>query len=386
MRAIFTIGFISLVLLGGCKAAEKQLRQGDFDQAIAISVKKLQNNPEKEKYIIVLEDAFRRANERDLAYIKTLHLDGQPDRWEKIYDVYQSIGRRQNKIAPLLPLYLENNAAEFNFIDIVSELIEAKKNASAYLYASAEAKLNTGNRYDAREAYYELLKIKELYNNYRDIDLLIDNALVAGRATVSYEIVNASNTSLNSQLEDAIYSIEPSRTNGMWYQFSNDKRTDMEVELRITKIEAFPEIANTNNYVETAEVEDGWSYLYDDEGHVVKDSLGNAIKVTKYETVSAYITETWQEKVATIEGEIRYSFSNGQILATIPVKADGVFTNYFAAATGYYDAISPKTREKLGGGPLPFPNDVELLLMARDIFSEQVRNAMNSNNDEVLNQ
>ena len=79
--------FIPALFLFGCKAAEKEFRQGDYDQAIDISVKKLQRNPDKEAYILVLEEAFRRANDRDLAYINTLHMEGQPDRWDNVYNV-----------------------------------------------------------------------------------------------------------------------------------------------------------------------------------------------------------------------------------------------------------------------------------------------------------
>ena len=133
-------------------------------------------------------------------------------------------------------------------------------------------------------------------------------------------------------------------------------------------------------------MKDGWTYLYDDNGHVVKDSLGNPIKVTKYEMVNAYISETWQEKIASISGEVRYLDSRGNVLRSIPVKADGIFQNYFAVATGYNAAISPETRQKLGGGPLPFPSDEELLEQALTILEQQVQAVMRDWNDSLLNQ
>ncbi len=387
-RTLFIITGI-LILASGCKMAEKQMRQGDYASAIDISVRKLQRNPDKEAYILVLEQAFARANANDLAYIDALRLEGQPDRWELIYDVYQQIGRRQNAIAPILPLYIESEGrnASLDFVDVVAALIEAKKNAAAFLYASAEQKLSSGNIYDARDAYYDLQKIKTLYSSYKDTDRLLEEARLAGQVLIGFYTNNATDKILSSRLNDMLYQIEPVATRGMWYQIiDNPDKADRFIELRITQMEAFPELVNTNNYVETAEVEDGWTYVYDDKGHVVKDSLGNPIKVTKYETVSAYISETWQEKLASIAGEVRYLDSRGNVIRTIPVKADGIFQNYFAAATGYNAAISPATRQKLGGGPLPFPNDEALLEQALTILEQQVQAVMRDWNDEILNQ
>lgn len=38
--------------------------------------------------------------------IEMLNKEGRPDRWEEIYNLYESVYRRQNKIQPLLPIYL----------------------------------------------------------------------------------------------------------------------------------------------------------------------------------------------------------------------------------------------------------------------------------------
>lgn len=389
MKTFIYILISSSLFLVGCKGAEKEFRQGDYDQAIEISVRKLQRNPEKESYVLVLEEAFKRANERDLGYIRSLNMEGQPDRWEEIYQVYQGISRRQNKIAPLLPLYIEseNRNADLPFIDVVTELIEAKKKAGAHLYALAQEKLSTGDRYDAREAYYALQKIKGLYTNYQDTDELIKQAQEQGSSRVGFRIENYTDKTLGSRVSDAMDNLTPSSTQGQWYFIvPAGKGDDMTLVLRITEIESFPEQVRTNSYVDSREVEDGWTYAYDDAGNIIKDSLGNSIKIPKYETITAVITETWQEKIATVEGEVRYLDSRGNVLKTLPVKGDGVFQNYFASATGYYDAISNASRQKLGGAPAPFPGDEELIIQAMLIFQDMANQAMQNWNDEILNQ
>lgn len=385
----YALLIILLFANAGCKSAEKYFREGDYNQAIEIAVKKLQNNPSKEEYVLLLEESFKRANAQDLSYIHSLNLEGNPDRWEEIYNVYQAISRRQNKINPLLPLRIEseNRNAVFEMVDVVAELINAKKNAINYLIASAKEKLKTKNKYDAREAYYELLRANEFNPNHSEIKSLLDEAVTIGTNQVEFSIDNRSNTTLSNTVMQSIGRIEPYPTSGTWYIITGEtqQQVDLKLILRINKIEALPEVINTNNYEETRQVEDGWTYVYDTNGNQVLDSLGNPIKTIKYKWISAYVSETFQEKIASVDAELRYTDSKGKIIKSIPVKGDAVFQNYYAIATGYYDALSPASKEKLGGKPLPFPSNDELIVQAMETMESLMQNAMQNNNENYLN-
>lgn len=394
MKSLYTIILVSSIAAGlsSCKSAEKVFREGDYNQAIEICIQKLTRNPEKEEYILVLEEAFKRANTADLNYIYSLNLEGNPDRWEEIYDVYQGISRRQNRISPLLPLFVhsENRYANFEMVDVVAELINAKKNAINFLLASAKQKLAGNDKYAARDAYNELIRIQDLSPNQPEIKTLIQEAVAKGTNYVVYAIENKSNSTLSGEVADALFSVEPGNTQGKWFSISgynnNAAYYDMTVVLRVKKVEALPEALNTNNYEETKQVEDGWTYLYDTQGNKVLDSLGNPVKTTKYKWISAYVSETMQQKIATVEAEIRYLDAKGKLLGTIPVKGDGIFQNYYAIATGYYDALTPASREKIGGQPMPFPTDNALLLLAISNLETVIQQAMQDNNAYYLNQ
>ncbi|MBK6730149.1 MAG: hypothetical protein IPG60_03995 [Bacteroidetes bacterium] len=392
MKNYYTLAFIisSLFVLSSCKSAEKVFREGDYNHAIDISINKLTRNPQKEEYILILEEGFKRANAADLGYIKALNLEGNPDRWEDIYNVYQSIGRRQNKINPLLPLFIESEDrnATFEMIDVVAELINAKKNAVNYLLASAKEKINSGNKYSAREAYSELIRIQELNPNHPEIKSLLEQASALGTNQVGFVIENNSNSNLSEEVANALYDIAPGDPYGDWYQINpyNEKEYfDYLVVMRIKKVESFPEVINTNNYEETRQVEDGWTYIFDSEGNKVLDSLGNPLKTSTYKWISAYVSETTQEKIATVEAEIRYLDSNGKLITSIPAKGDGIFQNYYAMATGYNDALTPASREKLGGKPLPFPSDNALLIQSIATLETVLEQLMQDNNYKYLN-
>jgi len=387
----FYLFLVAAILISSCKVAEKEFRKGNYDEAIDICVKRLIKNPDNEEYILLLEEAFKRANGEEVATIKSLNTEGRPDRWEEIYMIYQSISRRQHKIEPLMPLYLGNleRDAVFDFVNVVDGIATAKKNAAAYWYADAKQKLATGDKYQARDAYNNLVKIKSFYATYQDTDKMLAAAKSLGTNEVVFVINDKSDKSLSSYVREKLYALEPGCTSGTWYQFMDHVQNDSidyTVQLNVYFLEAYPEKVSTNRYEETKQVEDGFTYVYDDQGNMVKDSLGNAIKVPVYKTITATVTETWQEKVATVKGEVTYLDKNRKIMRSIPVQADGIFQNYYAVATGYYEALTQQSKAKLGGKPLPFPADDALTIDALESFERLMQNVMADYNDEYLNQ
>lgn len=387
-RMIYALCLLTL-LASGCKVAEKEFRKGNYDDAIDICVKRLIDNPDKAEYIQLLEESFRRANGADLDAIKALHTEGRPDRWESVYGIYQSVYNRQEKIKPLLPLYLgtEERDAEFKFVDAVGELNNAKKNAAAYWYALGNEKLKSGDMHKAREAYYEFEKIYRYYATYKDLDDLVAQAREKGMAQALFVLTNQSNGNYNYDVQQAINRFKVYEDNGNWYRLYNvydPKLADFTVELVVRTVEAYPDKVTTNRYEETKEIQDGFEFLYDAQGHIVKDSLGNPIKVPDYKTVSVFVTETWQEKVATMSGEILYKDAQGRVMRSIPVRSDAVFQNYYAIATGYYEALSEQSKKKIGGQAVPFPSDNTLLLDAVKQMECNVNDVLDDYNEEYL--
>lgn len=389
MRTFIYAGLAVLIMTTGCKVAEKEFRKGDYDEAIDICVKKLIDNPDKSEYIMLMEEAFYRANTEDLATVKALHGEGRPDRWEEVYHVYERIHVRQQKIRPLLPLYVgaEERDAEFAFVDAIGELNNAKKNAAAYWYALGSEQLSTGEMYKAREAYYTLSNIYRFYNTYKDIDDLTDRARALGTADAVFMLTNRSDGNYNFSVQQAIDRFAVREDNGNWYRVYNSlpqEDAEFTIELVVREVRAFPEKVATNRYQESKEIVDGYEFVYDAQGNIVLDSLGNPVKVPDYKTVTAWVTETWQEKVATISGELLYKDHSGRVLRSIPVRSDAVFQNYYAVATGFYEALSPQSKQKIGGQPLPFPDDDDLLVDAVKQLQCNVDDVLEDYNEEYL--
>jgi len=106
-------------------------------------------------------------------------------------------------------------------------------------------------------------------------------------------------------------------------------------------------------------------YKLDANGNKVTDSLGNAVKVTKYKTISCKVYETRQFKQAHIDGSINYvDGQSRQIILSVPIAADHSFEHYYSKAEGNFDALSNETRAKLKAKPAPYPYDIDMIYNA----------------------
>ena len=145
---------LSLVVLGlilSCstsKQIERSLSTGNYDQAITNALSKLRTNKNKKRkadYIVMLQEAYTKANQRDKENIEFLQKDINPENHIKVYDLYMTLDNRQERIKPLLPLYVDEREVSIPIKDYSNGLITSKEKASAHLYANAKAILNKKN-------------------------------------------------------------------------------------------------------------------------------------------------------------------------------------------------------------------------------------------------
>ncbi|WP_203226889.1 hypothetical protein [Confluentibacter flavum] len=120
MKKIVLSTFIVIFIIScsTSKQIEKAVSSGNYDQAISDGIGKLRTNKDKKgktEFIVMLEDAFNKATERDLNTIDYLNKDSNPENYLKIYDMYVGLDNRQERIKPLLPLYINNRETRCAF-------------------------------------------------------------------------------------------------------------------------------------------------------------------------------------------------------------------------------------------------------------------------------
>ncbi len=380
------IGTFVFFLISSCNTSLKLMQNGAYDAAIQNSVSKLHGKKHKEKEIIVLEEAYLKANNRDSEKIAYLKKEGSPDSWNDVYLIYSQMNKRQEIIKPLLPLHLtnQNRDAKFDIINYDSEIISAKKNAAEYLYTHALSILDKKNKTEARNAYNELIKVKDLFNNYRDVDAELNRARNLGTSYVLFKMENTTGVPLPPSFEEELTKISLAELEGDWLKYHTRRikelTYDYTILVNMKNIDVSPEAIKEINYTESKVIPDGFQYVLDAHGNVKKDSSGNDIKVPKTKTISCNVSENYQNKKAIIAGSLDYiDNSTNQLLKTNPIASENFFEYRSAIAIGDITALKPETKEKIGRRPVPFPSGFDMLLKAGETLKGMVKNIVYSN-------
>lgn len=389
------------VLLNSCSFSKYYYNSGDNDTAIGVAVARLKSNPKNWREALVLERAYKEAFDKDISRINYLKKEGNPDCWMEVYEHYAAINKRQNLVRPLLPIFIkkEYRNAEIKMIDVDAEMIESKRKAAEYLYAHALQLMDRNTKIDYRKAYDEFNQLKSYMSNYKDADNKQQIAYNKGQNHVLIAYKNNSNLLMPRDFEKAILEINAAQYNTQWVKYdiasSTDKKEeDYRIVINLQDINISPEQVREREYVEEKNVEDGWTYAIDSKGNVKKDSLGNDIKIKKYSNVKCVIRETVQNKQGAITGAIEYykvgfntstKANSYQLLQAMPYNENLVFTNIFATAQGDQRALTEDSRRKIGGRPLPFPSNIQMVMDASNILKGRLSEAVRINQNMVLN-
>jgi len=367
MKRFYILAITGLFTLAACINTQKLINSGRYDEAISNSVQKLRKNKTKEKEILNLEEAFAKAQKRDLDRINFLRKEGNPTNSVEIYRLYEYMDLRQKRIQPLLPLYLQDRQVNFNFLNIDDEIIAAKREAAGYLYSHAMSLLEKPDKMSARQAFDELNELKGLFPNYRDVDERTREAWHRGMNWITFRVENNSLNLIPSEFAYELRHTDLWPSEGKWFRFLGendpDSIADFTVVVNLKMVDVGPEQIKEVHYEETKEIQTGEKNLLDEKGNVVKDTAGNPIKVPILKEVSAYIIETQQTKVAMLGGSVEfYDIPRNRFVRSDPFSIQAIFEHYSATFQGNKEALKEETKRKIGNRPVPFPSDFGMIM------------------------
>lgn len=390
MKQLFAFIIIT-TLFAACKSSSKLMNNGDYDEAINKSIKKLKRDKDDNDEVLTLEQAYSKANARDKDKIAFLKKEGKPENWEQIFSTYARLNQRQQNIKPLLPLFLSKPTREAYFptVSYDAEIIEAKRNATEYFYEHAKSLLSKNNTYDARQAYDELQKVKNYNGTYQDTDQLLSKAREMGTTYVVFKMKNVTGIPLPPNFEEELTKISLSDLNTEWVQYHAKEikgmSYDYTIQLNMKNINVSPEGIKETASTETKTIQDGFNYLYEADGRTPKkDADGNLIKVPIMKVITCNVIETYQSKKAIIAGSLDYiNNSNNQLIKTDPIASEHFFENRAVVPVGDINALKPETKARLAGAPMPFPPNFDMLLRAGEVLKDMTKNIINNNKNII---
>jgi len=379
---------IALALLISCstsKQIERAVSVGNYDQAISDAIGKLRTNKDskgKVDFVIMLEEAYNKATERDLNNIDFLKKDNNPENFIRIYDTYVNLDNRQERIKPLLPLYVNGREINFHFNDYTSQIISFKNNASQQIYQNASALLKSNNKLDYRAAYDDLREIENINPNYKDVRQLMELAHQKGIDFVLVDMINDSGKIIPTRLQNDLLNFSSYGLNNFWsvYHGTPEEKINYDFNMRVNLrgINISPEQIKERQIIKERQVADGKKDLIKN-GKVVKDSLGNAIKIDDLKTVRCEYYEFTQFKASQVSGNVEYvNLKTNQLVDAFPVSSEFVFEHIYATSRGDRRALETSLIPFLERRAVPFPIEAQMIYDTGEDLKIQLKNIINT--------
>ena len=381
---LFTTIMVFLIACGGVKKTQEAINTGNYSAAINKAIKNLADNKTKkgnQPYVLLLEEAFKKYTQRELENIAYLKKEGNPANYDAIFNGYSRLKNIQERIKPLLPLqvYDEGRNARFSFTNYDNEILVAKDNLSDYLYNSASELLqNAKYKEDFRNAYRDFEYLNELSPGYADSREKMDEAYIKGLDFVKVNMINDTEQIVPARLEEELLNFNTYGLNDQWTQYHTnpleDVNYDYEMQVAFRAINISPEQIQEKQIIKEKQIKDGVEVLIDQDGRVVKDSLGNEIKVDRFRTVSCNFYQFTQLKSAQVTGNVSYiDLQRKQQLNSYPISSEFVFEHVYANYNGDKRALDNDLVPLLNRVAVPFPSNEQMVYDAGEDLKSRLK-------------
>jgi hypothetical protein len=380
------IGLTTMVFFSACTSLEKMVERGNYDEAIVKIARRISGQKNKKaKDLKILEKAFEKVTADDLAYAEGLKNSGRASTWDDVFDAYHRIDERQELLRPFLPLVAKDGyRAKFKFANVSALKNEAANNATVYHYNEAIRLIDLAEKGDkraARRAYDGLTMLEKYTDSYKDSRRLKEDAEFLGTNRVLVKLYNNTFGFMPREVEAEIMSVNIKELNTFWtkYYTKSDIGLDFDyvARLDLDNIDISPEREVINRYIDKEEIKDGWEYVLDKKGNVMKDTSGNDIKVDKFITVIAEVVEIHRSKSAVASGRFGlFDADTKELIQTRPFNVEAHFNDYASSFSGDRRALCQRTRDRLRGYPAQFPSDLVMSLDVAHELKEVMKNEM----------
>ncbi|WP_282135994.1 hypothetical protein [Seonamhaeicola maritimus] len=381
----FLLLSVIVTLLVACSAkkqVESAVNTGNYDAAIRTALNKLKTNKDKKRkydYVVMLQDAYHKVVERDLNTIAHLKKDNNPELYRDIFELYLDLDARQEDIKPILPLYVNGKNITFDFNDYSNDIVNIKGKLSDHLYEKGIALLETDNKPTIREAYNTLDYLEQINPNFETTRELLNEAHERGTSYVLVSINNQTQQIIPQRLEADLLNFDTYGLNQFWTVYhatpSKEVKYDYTMQLQLKQIIISPERIKEREFLREREVVDGWKYKKDRNGNVMKDSLGNDIKIDKIVKVKARVSEFQQVKSSEIIADVVYAdLKSKQLIDKFSFDSGFVFENYFARFRGDKRALNKDERRLLDNRRVPFPSNEQMIFDTGEDLKLKLKN------------
>lgn len=371
--------------MAGCGSSKKQLEIGNYDAAISKAVAELRKNPRSEKDIIALERAMNIVLDQDNERIRFLKMEGRVNAWDEIYLIYKKMSDRQTMVRTVTPIQFEGRTIEWPYVDYMREMIIAKKNAADFYYGHGQELMKNGTKESYRQAYAEFVRARDYVGDYEGIDQMMQESRYLGTSRAYVTLKNYSAIKFPAEFEKELLALDLPRLNSEWVEYytslpDNDTQIDYLINVNLRVVAVSPDRQFQRDSLIKRAVEDGFDYVKDARGNVMKDSLGNDIKVKRFKDLQCALIQTFQVKECTIQGDVEMlALYPERTIKKEPIGATSNFEHISARAIGDVNALSEEQKRMLQSQIIEFPPDPAMVIMCTENLKMAIRGFMEAN-------
>jgi hypothetical protein len=374
------------ILLSSCSSVREtqiEVASGNYDYAINRALEKLtrnRSNKKTDEYAWILEEAFAKAVDRDLRAVERWQFENHGKALEEIFFLYEGLQQRQERIRPILPVFIkrENRYAELAFQNYHKAIVESKERFSSHLYDQARERLALPSKADARIAYDNLTHLLQINPGFRDAEALAREAHMKGTDFVLVSLFNESPIALPAQLEEDLLSFESNQFDTLWTVHHREPTSDIlydyDMRISIRGISISPERIQEKEIIKERSIKDGYDYVLDEYGNVLKDGNGNDIRSDRYITVRSRVLEFNQIKSVRLDAKVDYlTFQRNELLNSYPLTSEFVFSHSYCTHSGDTMALDDHYRRLVGLTYAPFPSNEQMIYEAGVDLKNQLK-------------
>ena len=181
---------IALFFFNACTSSKQQFEKGNYEKAVALSIKKLRKKPDNSKQKNILKAAYQYAVQVSEEKINQHQQSTDRFKWDRVIEQYQKMQQLYTDL-----LQCPSCLTVVSPVDLKNELNQAlAKGAQVYVDEGQKA-LATNEKEGGRLAYRHFAQAKAYQNNYGNIDFMLNDARIQGT-----EIIGISRIPINSKV------------------------------------------------------------------------------------------------------------------------------------------------------------------------------------------
>ena len=334
----------------------------------------------------MLDKAYKLANDRDLDRIKYLKMEGNPNTWDEMLGLYGSLKNRQASVRRVFPFMSVVVPFSMNMWIMMQKLWPPNTRQQIIITIHGKKLMENKTKESYRQAYYEFRRAQDYSgDSYPDLDQLITQTHELGISRVLVSSMNKTILNLPADFMDGLVAVNANELNSEWVEYYTRKMDkepnyDYYIDIILQNIDVSPDLVQDKDVIEKKTVDNGFEYVLDSKGNVMRDTAGNDIKVKKYKEIQCTVIETHQLKDCNIKGEIEFSSANPQsLMKKQPIGAVMHFEHVSARAIGDVNALTPESKQLIEMKPMPFPDDIRMVVDCTEALKKAINEAIQYN-------